>query len=600
MGLFLQDAALHSAGLAKLMAMARKSMTQHPNAGHDVGPLTHSNGTAKVASVEPPSASVEELRELGMVSQTSVHRDSQKPFKLPSSVTEKADDTGERQSGLLHHLKTGAIHPGLLTGLNSASGRSVDDTVLDYDSGYEYTSTSSFEFQRGERGVPRPIVASYLKSAPSKWDDAEKWLVSQSPGEVTVKGKTKSGPLNEQGSLAAARRVAFPNQQDWHSHFISTKNGYQANGALAIPNGSETLLSADGRHSIKVMSPSFPEQNYDLSGERMKKMDAVKGVVNGTNGAHNFAFIPVPAPPAKGRHNDSRDRYPVADEPDDKKEVNISHEGKEDEPLVKPMLRTEKPTSDSLVSASFVTPAPALRSVSMRDMGTEMTPIASQEPSRTGTPIRATTPTIRSPVSSGPSTPRRSTPAPSPRQDSENVLAPDGINQASELSEKEMQVKTRREIQVLGAQLGKVNIAAWASKEEEDADASKSLKNIDLDEVRKNVLETRAAAWEEAEQAKYMARFKREEAKIQAWENHERARAEAEMRRIEVKVEKKRSHAHAKLMNKLAAARRRAEERRAAAEEKRCEQAAKTAQRADHIRHTGRMPSSFFSCAFCH
>ncbi|GAU30244.1 hypothetical protein TSUD_67960 [Trifolium subterraneum] len=40
-------------------------------------------------------------------------------------------------------------------------------------------------------------------------------------------------------------------------------------------------------------------------------------------------------------------------------------------------------------------------------MGTEMTPIASQEPSRTATPIRATTPTTRSPIHSGTSTPMR-------------------------------------------------------------------------------------------------------------------------------------------------------------------------------------------------
>lgn len=53
----------------------------------------------------------------------------------------------------------------------------------------------------------------------------------------------------------------------------------------------------------------------------------------------------------------------------------------------------------------------------------------------------------------------------------------------------------------------KVNVISWASKEEEDADASKSLKTIDIEEIKKNVLETRAAAWVEAEQAKYMARY---------------------------------------------------------------------------------------------
>ncbi|KAK1314051.1 hypothetical protein QJS10_CPA06g01363 [Acorus calamus] len=52
-------------------------------------------------------------------------------------------------------------------------------------------------------------------------------------------------------------------------------------------------------------------------------------------------------------------------------------------------------------------PRPALRSVFVRDMGTEMTPVASLEPSRTTTPLRASTPVLRSQTSSRSSTPGR-------------------------------------------------------------------------------------------------------------------------------------------------------------------------------------------------
>lgn len=70
-----------------------------------------------------------------------------------------------------------------------------------------------------------------------------------------------------------------------------------------------------------------------------------------------------------------------------------------------------------------------------------------------------------------------------------------------------MHAEVGREMQILGAHVGgKVTMVSWASKEEEDADSSKLLKNIDLEEVKKNVLETRAVAWEEAEQSKYLAR----------------------------------------------------------------------------------------------
>ena len=153
-------------------------------------------------------------------------------------------------------------------------------------------------------------------------------------------------------------------------------------------------------------------------------------------------------------------------------------------------------------ATTFLPPPSTARSVSMRDMGTEMTPIASQEPSRTGTPVRATTP-MRSPTSSRPSTPGRAALASAPTD------PPNGHPDAhkNELSEKELQMKTRREIRALGTQLGKMNIAAWASKEEEDNDASTSLKTLAAEQTAKSVIETRAAAWEDAEKAKYTARL---------------------------------------------------------------------------------------------
>eukprot|EP00249_Psilotum_nudum_P003652 c17110_g2_i2 orf=2-520(+) len=155
-----------------------------------------------------------------------------------------------------------------------------------------------------------------------------------------------------------------------------------------------------------------------------------------------------------------------------------------------------------------------------------MTPMASQEPSRTGTPILATTPAICSPVSSHP---------PSPERCTLTTATIKGIDedklQLLAFSEKGMQSKARRELLSLGAQLERAGITMCASKEEEDA--LKSRKNTHLEEVKRKVLETKAAAWGAAEEDKYMARYKRELSKIQAWEDHEMARAEAELRKLE-------------------------------------------------------------------
>ncbi|XP_074274326.1 uncharacterized protein LOC141598553 [Silene latifolia] len=212
----------------------------------------------------------------------------------------------------------------------------------------------------------------------------------------------------------------------------------------------------------------------------------------------------------------------------------------------------------------------AVRSVCVRDMGTEMTPIASLEPSRTATPIRATTPANRSPISSAGSTPLR---------------CQHGTGQNTENYHTGLQsVETRNHVSPLGRQ----NVANRVSSGEEE-----EAKVTGLELKKHNPLETRALAWDEAERAKYMARYKREEVKIQAWENHEKRKAEMEMKKLEVKAERLKARAQEKYTNKLAATRRIAEEKRANAEAKLSEKAVKTSEKADYIRRTGHLPSSF-------
>lgn len=59
---------------------------------------------------------------------------------------------------------------------------------------------------------------------------------------------------------------------------------------------------------------------------------------------------------------------------------------------------------------------------------------------------------------------------------------------------------------VLGTQLGKPNIAAWASREEDDRFTSGAVNSVAVEQSVQSIIEIRAAAWEEAEKAKYLAR----------------------------------------------------------------------------------------------
>lgn len=78
-------------------------------------------------------------------------------------------DTGRVKMQHFHKVDTGSsstIHP----------VRTTEDENLDYDS---QASSSSFEFDKGERPVSHHVSRSLLRPIPSKWNDAEKWIMNR-------------------------------------------------------------------------------------------------------------------------------------------------------------------------------------------------------------------------------------------------------------------------------------------------------------------------------------------------------------------------------------------------------------------------------------
>ncbi|KAH9615519.1 hypothetical protein KSS87_019238, partial [Heliosperma pusillum] len=395
-----------------------------------------------------------------------------------------------------------------------------EEFEADYGSGHDSRSTisSAFEFQKSERGTQRVPVAPFSKTAPSKWDDAQKWIASPTSNRPKMGGQLHG--------VAGSKKT-------------SSNHGNKRPATKVVVEVPDEKLVAFEEPDTKRMDSSLA--NKEFSAQKLVGWEA--------------------------------DSYLQAD-------------------------LYGKTAHGTETSIDNIPPLSTARSVSMRDMGTEMTPIASQEPSRTGTPVKVKSP-AHSPTSSRQLSPRRAHLVEAHIDlESENFDLP--------ISEKEKQTKTRKEIMELGVQLGKMNIAAWASKEEEDMSGlsgPSSSNTASVEQMRKSVIETRAEVWEEAEKAKYTARFEREEMKIQAWENHQKAKSEAELRKSEVEVERMRAKAQDKLMKKLATARHKAEEKRAAAEAKMNKNAVKTEQQAEFIRKTGQIPSKFrcwnCSCSCC-
>lgn len=237
--------------------------------------------------------------------------------------------------------------------------------------GQETPNSSSavyFEFHKGNN---RSSSASLGKPTPSKWDDAQKWLVGLSSlSRASDKSQSKNKPRNS---------------------------------------------NAD---DLRLISPIPPkDQDFDDKGEE-EIQEAT------TTSSHH--------------QNDIEETKKVECE--------------------ESFWRVNKPMTMSQHNAACV------RSICVRDMGTEMTPMASQEPSRTATPIRATTPVNRSPVHSGTSTPLRSV-----NGDNIGNMKSCGVE---------------------------VNLNPSSEKMESTVNNKKL-----------SPLESRALAWDEAERAKYTARY---------------------------------------------------------------------------------------------
>nr|KYP52993.1 Remorin [Cajanus cajan] len=405
--------------------------------------------------------------------------------------------------------------------------RTTEDENLDYDSN---ASSSSFEFDKGERPVNNPATRSLFRPIPSKWNDAEKWIMNRQNIQVN---HSKKNPVHNQ--------------------------------ATRVPTSMVRVAPDSGNYDPKLLTGKVTET---------KRVDFCQP--SSHMGFEKFSFVPSDAQSVSGQAHGRNPAVESFPQSKDLKEVNEL------------ALSCSRSTDDQSVM-------PGIRSVAMRDMGTEMTPVPSQEPSRTATPVGSATP-LRSPVSSMPSTPRRGGPAPTPLDNTTNEDSQFPVeNGKKHLSEEEMKIKTRKEIAALGVQLGKMNIAAWASKDELEKKKS-SPRDTNEQEQERIEFEKRAALWEDAEKSKHTARFKREEIKIQAWESQQKAKLEAEMRRIEAKVEQMRAQTHAKMVKKIAMARQRSEEKRAAAEARKNREAERTAAQAEYIRQTGRIPSSNYIC----
>lgn len=90
--------------------------------------------------------------------------------------------------------------------LNSRIG-TQEDGYLDYESGIDKITTLPFEFQKTERAAShRKAMAPFSKQAPSKWDDAQKWIASPTSNRVKTEPSMKK---NSHGNRQPVTKVVM-------------------------------------------------------------------------------------------------------------------------------------------------------------------------------------------------------------------------------------------------------------------------------------------------------------------------------------------------------------------------------------------------------
>ncbi|KAL3514486.1 hypothetical protein ACH5RR_027203 [Cinchona calisaya] len=142
----------------------------------------------------------------------------------------------------------------------------------------------------------------------------------------------------------------------------------------------------------------------------------------------------------------------------------------------------------------------------------------------------------------------------------------------------------------------RVTVTKWSKKNRARVPGTGS---GNTDDWKRKAVEIRASGWDVSDTAKSISKIKREEVKINAWENLQKAKAEAAIRKLEMKLEKKRSSSMDKIMNKLRSAQKKAQEMRSSVLSNQSHQVARTSHKAmsfPQTRHIG----SFSGCFTCH
>jgi hypothetical protein len=146
------------------------------------------------------------------------------PIKLPSEAVLNQTFCQQKESLQKENGEMGRLKMQQFSKCESANSsaihpmRIMEDENLDYDSN---ASSSSFEFHKGERSVHNPFARSLSRPMPSKWNDAEKWIMNRQNAPVHYSKKNSSQNQSNRLPMTNIVRVAPESASYDHKLMIS-------------------------------------------------------------------------------------------------------------------------------------------------------------------------------------------------------------------------------------------------------------------------------------------------------------------------------------------------------------------------------------------
>lgn len=379
-----------------------------------------------------------------------------------------------------------------------------------------------------------PIVGSMIpKPPPSKWDDAEKWIVS--PGRSENPAKPHYRSLQ---SLLTSRRHSITIGQSLRSKHGTgspdsagpTRDSAYPQFKNAFPNAGEveggTKHTSSQKKQSKALFGDFTRR-FDPSPKNTRALDRkqehVRRESGGQGGESSSRDTQIKAPvndklTELNLEMPSSAHKPVSSEEPSIVKLEISHsaskvslDGKSTTHSHSASMR--EPSAASVAAESIINRNPA----SCKGISTQIIPGEGHK-----------NPISSSSVSGFTISPTRHN-TPAGRRASSLGTIPGLIDvlelQTGHIAKLELRKLTGDDQPTLDRG------HAWTTREEEELETAASLRE-DPEVLERDQLTAKAATWEDAEQEKCLARYK--EAKIKVWEELQRAQAEAEMKSTEV------------------------------------------------------------------